>query len=179
MSKFWFEGRKLLIFRFFRSKCFSFEVKKTNCSNNNWWWIEWMRWNGEVLLIFSVFFGQVYPEDTPLTLFTTLLPEDLGHVTDTALRARVWNAVETARQWIQREEVIFHFEFNVNVAYRKQSRREVYKQQQPCGIETQWQLIDVSWKNVQYPRKVHEKCVASYWFTVKNWKFKSVYLLKG
>ena len=32
---------------------------------------------------------------------------------------------------------------------------------------------------VQYPRKVHEKCVASYWFTVKNGKFKSVYLLKG
>ena len=32
---------------------------------------------------------------------------------------------------------------------------------------------------VQYPRKVHETFVASYWFTVKNGKFKSVYLLKG
>ena len=33
--------------------------------------------------------------------------------------------------------------------------------------------------SVQYPRKVHEKFVASYWFTVKNVKLKSVYLLKG
>ena len=46
-----------------------------------------------------------------------------------------------------------------------------------------WNLINNSLinkhGNIQYPRKVHEKFVASYWFTVKNGKFKSVYLLKG
>ena len=39
-------------------------------------------------------------------------------------------------------------------------------------------IISDQWQ-VQYPRKVHEKFVASYWFTVKNGTFKSVYLLKG
>ena len=52
------------------------------------------------------FVWQVYPKDTPLSLFTALLPQDLAHVADADLRARVWNAVESARAWMKREEQV-------------------------------------------------------------------------
>lgn len=49
---------------------------------------------------------QVYPKDTPLALFTSLLPEDLANVPDqSGLRQRILNAVEMARQWINQSEV--------------------------------------------------------------------------
>ena len=48
----------------------------------------------------------------------------------------------------------------------------------PCLSEVTYLLYQLL-IDIQYPRKVHEKCVASYWFTVKNGTFKSVYLLKA
>ena len=90
----------------------------------------------------------MYPEDTPLTLFTALLPEDLGHVKDEALRARVWSAVETARNWLQRQEVLdlisrlwifpslsfcldsLRTMFNINFEKRKKKRKT--KEFLPC-----------------------------------------------
>lgn len=49
---------------------------------------------------------QVYPKDTPLALFTSLLPEDLVNLSDqSGLRQRILNAVEMARQWINQSEV--------------------------------------------------------------------------
>lgn len=48
----------------------------------------------------------MYPKDTPLALFTSLLPEDLANVPDqSGLRQRILNAVEMARQWINQSEV--------------------------------------------------------------------------
>ena len=47
------------------------------------------------------------------------------------------------------------------------------------NLQGQLPFISIIFVELQYPRKVHEKFVASYWFTVKNGKFKSVYLLKG
>lgn len=52
----------------------------------------------------SRFLHQVYPRDTPLALFSSLLPEDLARVPD-ELRQRIVNAIETARQWISQSEV--------------------------------------------------------------------------
>ncbi|EFX76336.1 hypothetical protein DAPPUDRAFT_249192 [Daphnia pulex] len=50
---------------------------------------------------------QVYPKDTPLALFTSLLPEDLVNLPDqSGLRQRILNAVEMARQWINQSEQI-------------------------------------------------------------------------
>ena len=53
---------------------------------------------------------QVYPKDTPLSLFTALLPEDVDLAVPEdedsgLLRQRVWRAVETARQWVHLQEV--------------------------------------------------------------------------
>jgi hypothetical protein len=49
---------------------------------------------------------QVYPKDTPLALFTSLLPEDLVNLSDqSGLRQLILNAVEMARQWINQSEV--------------------------------------------------------------------------
>lgn len=48
----------------------------------------------------------MYPKDTPLALFTSLLPEDLVSVPDQdGLRQRILNAIETARHWIHQSEV--------------------------------------------------------------------------
>ncbi len=59
---------------------------------------------------------QIYPKDTPLSLFTALLPEDLDLAvpeedqSSELLRQRILRAVDTARQWVQLQEVtIFLF----------------------------------------------------------------------
>jgi hypothetical protein len=57
-------------------------------------------------VLFFFPWSQVYPKDTPLALFTSLLPEDLVNLPDqSGLRQRILNAVEMARQWINQSEV--------------------------------------------------------------------------